>query len=215
MWQVATVVTTLFLTISTQASAGESLSRYEIQMPSPDHLGARTVAGSKDCDGCGSMIHMVANNQAPVAYFLDQFPTDLTLAGLAAEAKEVVIAKVRATESPSSLFGRDEVGTPATQMPRDKFFVRIKLLEVMRGSATVGAEYAIYFGEPGRKIIYPLSEDQLGREYVAVIYRDSSDAKYRLFGVPISSAQYTKWREEISNYRRSQLKKYKPNTQND
>ena len=140
---------------------------------------------------------------SPLAYFLDELPSELTLAGLPAEATNVVVAKVRATQTPTSLLGRHAT----LPLPRDRFFIRIKTLEVLRGNATVGEEHAIYFGEPARRLSFPLSPEQLGREYLVVIYQESSDAKRRLLGVSISDAQFKKWREEISDYRLS--KKYK------
>lgn len=206
--RVAAFFTMLFLlTANGGVWAADGLPWHVIPMSPLDQVVHRGFVGTDYFSIHGSKIHMASNDRAPMAYFLDQLPSDSILAELPAEAEDIVVAKVRATRPPSSLFGRDEIGGPPTQIPRDKFFIRIKILETLRGSAAVGAERAIYFGEPGRKITYPLSEDQLGRDYVAVIYRDSSDTKYRLFGVPISSAQYTSWHQEISSYRRSERKK--------
>jgi hypothetical protein len=204
----AAFFTMLFFLLANGAVwAADGLPRHVIPMSPLDQVVHRGFVGTDYFSIHGNKIHMASNDRAPMAYFLDQLPSDSILAELPAEAEDIVIAKVRATRPPSSLFGRDEIGGPPTQIPRDKFFIRIKILETLRGSADVGAERAIYFGEPGRKITYPLSEDQLARDYVAVIYRDSSDSKYRLFGIPISSAQYTSWHQEISSYRRSRRKK--------
>ncbi|MBR1187436.1 hypothetical protein [Bradyrhizobium sp. AUGA SZCCT0160] len=206
MGWVAAIGTTILMSIASGASVDSGLPRYAIQLPPPEHLRAQGVAVTQNFDGRGNVIQMVANDRAPVAYFLDQLPSDLNLAGLPAEAKDVVVARVRAIMSPSSLSGRDQSGAPA-KLPRDRLFIRIKVMEVLRGNAAVGEEYAIYFGEPGREFAYPLSPEQLTRDYVSIIYRDSLDAKRRLLGVSISLAQFMKWQEEISNHRRSLLKK--------
>jgi len=212
MWIVATVVTTLLPTITGQVTASDGHSRYGIQIAATQpRQSGHTVAGPTFPDNRKSMVHMVANDEPPLIYFFDHPPSDLDLTALPAESTDVVIAKVRATRPPVTLFGRDEVEIPAMKMPRDKFFIRVKIEEVLRGNAEVGIAHVMYFGQPGRKNAYPLSGDQLGRDYVAVIYRDTSDDKYRLLGVPMSPLQYAKWQEEISSYRRSQLRKYKPN----
>jgi len=75
-------------------------------------------------------IHMASNDRTPMAYFLDEWPADFDLTKLPSEAKDVVIAKVRATESTSSLGGRE---IPGVELSRDKLFVRIEILEVRLG----------------------------------------------------------------------------------
>jgi hypothetical protein len=151
----------------------------------------------------GDKIYMASNDRAPMAYFLDELPADFELTKLPSEAKDVVIARVRATEPPSSLGGRDQSGVPAAERPRDKLFTRIKILDVRLGSASIGGEYAVYFGESGHELIYPLAPDQLHRDYVVVMYRDALDAKYRLIGFPASYAHWLDWQAQISKYQRS------------
>ena len=203
----AMAVAAVFPSLAGRAFADDDPPRYAVHLLFHADARAQSAAVTKGCDGCESAIHMVANDQAPMAYFLDELQSDEILAGLPTEATDIVVAKVRATQRPSSLGGPDQLEVPPTRIPRDRFFIRIPILEVLRGSATVGAEYAAYFGEPGRRIIFPLSEDQLGRDYLAVVYRSTSDAKYRLLGIPISLTQYTKWREEFARHLRSQRKK--------
>jgi hypothetical protein len=145
-------------------------------------------------------IHTASNDRAPMAYFLDEWPADFDLTKLPSEAKDVVIAKVRATESTSSLGGRE---IPGLDLSRDKLFIRIKILEVRLGSAAVGEKYAVYFGESGYELMFPHTPDHLRRDYVVVMYRDSLDAKNRLIGFPASYAQWLEWQAEIFKYQRS------------
>jgi len=86
------------------------------------------------------------------------------------------------------------------------FFTQIKILDVRSGSAAIGAEYNIYFGRE-KEMMYPDTPEQLSREYIVMMYLDADDAKHRLVGFPISSAHYTRWQAEVSEYRRSQLKR--------
>jgi flagellar protein FlbT len=50
---------------------------------------------------------------------------------------------------------------------------------------------------PAKRIYFP----------IMMMYLDADDAKHRLVGFPISSAQYTRWQAEVWEYRRSQLKR--------
>lgn len=83
----------------------------------------------------------------------------------------------------------------------------MQVLEVRSGSAAVGKTYDVYFGQWDREMIYPLTPDQLARDYVVVMYSDPTDGKHRLVGFPISSAQYLDWMAKRSEYWRSQYKK--------
>lgn len=150
----------------------------------------------------GGEIHMVANDPAPMAYFLKELPADFDPTKLPKEAKDVVIAKVRATMAPASLGGRDQSGV-AAPAPRDQFFIRIRILEVRLGSASVDQEYEILFGEGGRDLLYPLTPEQRRRDYVVVMYRDASDAKTRLIGFPVGRAELSEWMAEVSKFRSS------------
>jgi hypothetical protein len=149
---------------------------------------------------------MVANNQSPLGYFLDELPADFDVSSAPGGAQEVAIAKVRALESPSSLVERDQSGVPPPK-PRDRLFIRIRVLEVRSGNAAVGKEYDIYFGVTGHDLIYPMTPDHLARDYMVAMYLDPLDAKHRLIGFPISSAQYLDWMVQVSEYGRSKYKK--------
>jgi hypothetical protein len=195
----------IFLLPAAEARSGEGIAHHMamIFMGQPDDRGSVSTHSPKSN---GSQVQMVANYQAPLGYFLDELPADFDLSKAPAGAKEVAIAKVRALETPSSLGGRDQSGAPPTDLPRDRLFIRMRVLEVRSGSAIVGKEYDIYFGEWGRDLLYPITPEQLGREYIVMMYLDADDAKHRLVGFPISNAQYSRWQTDVSEYRRSRLK---------
>jgi hypothetical protein len=196
-----------FLSSATGASSGEDLARHVPPMTFLGGLGDPRPASTNIPKSDGSQVQMVANYRTPIGYFLDQLPADFDMSKVPSEARDVAIAKVRALESPSSLGGRDQSGTPPTKPLRDVLFIRIRVLEVRSGSAAVGKEYDIYFGERGRDFIYPGTPGQLARDYMVAMYFDSLDGKHRLIGFPISSTQYSEWQAEVSEDRRSQYKK--------
>jgi hypothetical protein len=144
------------------------------------------------------------NYQPPVAYFLDDLPIGFDPASMPDAAKEVTIARVRALDIPVWLGKRDQSGA---QRSRDKSFVRMQVLEVRSGSASVGETYEVYFGEWNREMIYPLTPDQLERDYLVVMYSDPTDGKRRLVGFPVNSTQHRDWLAKRSEYWRSRYKK--------
>jgi hypothetical protein len=151
--------------------------------------------------GVEDRIKVASNEETVVAHFLDQLPPDPKASELPAAARDVVIAKVRLLQSPTWNGPRH----PAHPL-RDVFFTQIKILDVRSGNAAIGAEYNIYFGRE-KEMMYPDTPEQLSREYIVMMYLDADDAKHRLVGFPISSAQYTRWQAEVWEYRRSQLKR--------
>ena len=88
-------------------------------------------------------------------------------------------------------------------------FARIRIVEIRNGSGSVvvGNDYNIYFGDPSRELVFPITPAQLARDYMVAMYLDTLDAKHRLIGFPVSGAQYSNWRAEVSEYERSQYKK--------
>ena len=188
--------------------ADDDPPRYAVHLLFHADARAQALRLPRGCDGCECAIHMVANDQAPMAYLLDELQSDEILAGLPTEATDIVVAKV--ARDTASKFARR---ARPTRSSSDSDFLATGSLSGSRSwkscaeAQLSGAEYAAYFGEPGRRIIFPLSEDQLGRDYLAVVYRSTSDAKYRLLGIPISLTQYTKWREKFARHLRSQRKK--------
>ncbi|WP_129268406.1 hypothetical protein [Bradyrhizobium betae] len=147
---------------------------------------------------------MAVNYQPPLAYFLDEFPNGFDPASMLHGEKEVAIARVRALDIPVWLGKRDQSGA---QRSRDKSFVRMQVLEVRSGSASVGKTYEVYFGDWNHEMIYPLTPDQLARDYFVVMYFDPTDGKQRLVGFPINSTQHRDWLAKRSEYWRSQHKR--------
>jgi len=145
-----------------------------------------------------------ARDKMPFAYFLEQVPGTIDAPDdLPNNAKDVVIAKVRLTESVSWLGGRDQSGERARNLPRDILFTRIKITETRRGSAAVGQVFDVRFGLRGEKraFVYPYTPDQRSRDYTVVMYLDD-DGKHRLAAFPISQSQYSQWEVEQSAYTR-------------
>jgi hypothetical protein len=189
-----------------EAWSGEHAPGHLATIASVKPPGDRNPASINFPKSHGSQVQMVANNQSPLGYFLDELPADFDVSSAPGGAQEVAIAKVRALESPSSLVERDQSGVPPPK-PRDRLFIRIRVLEVRSGNAAVGKEYDIYFGVTGHDLIYPMTPDHLARDYMVAMYLDPLDAKHRLIGFPISSAQYLDWMVQVSEYRRSKYKK--------
>ena len=148
----------------------------------------------------GMAVHATAAEpKPPVAYFLDHTSNvaDVPI-NLPADAKDVVVAKVRFMMSASWLGGRH-----CERCTNDILFTRIKITEVKRGSAGIGQEFDVRMGlrNDHREFAYPHTPDQRGREYTAVIYA-SDDGLRRLASFPISPSQYAQWNEEVSAYER-------------
>lgn len=152
----------------------------------------------------GSGIHKVSNDQSPISYFLDRMPDDADLPKAPDGATGVVVARVRLQEAPSYLGGRDRSGEVPKNQPRDIFFTRIKISDVLRGDASAGQILDVRFGQRGdkRRLIYPYTPDQRDREYVVVMYMDASDGRRRLTPFPIPEFQYSQWEVEQSAYTR-------------
>src|SRR5688572_16884972 len=107
-----------------------------------------------------------AEPKPPVAYFLDQTSdvADVPI-NLPADAKDVVVAKVRFLERASWLGGRHCEGCT-----NDILFTGVKITEVKRGSAETGQVFNVRMGlrSDYREFAYPHTPDQRGREYTAV-----------------------------------------------
>lgn len=152
----------------------------------------------------GSGIHMVSNDQSPISYFSDRVLDDADLPRAPDGATGVVVARVRLQEAPSYLGGRDQSGEAPKNQPRDIFFTRIKISDVLRGDASAGQILDVRFGLRGdkRRLIYPYTPDQRDREYGVVMYLDASDGRRRLAPFPITEFQYSQWEVEQSAYTR-------------
>jgi hypothetical protein len=146
---------------------------------------------------------LVAEDKMPIAYFLDRAPDD-DLLSMPSSATDIVVAKVRLQEAPSYLGGRDRSGEPPINLSKDILFTRVKISDVRRGSAAIGQIFDVRFGLRGdeRRFIYPYTPDQLGREYMVVIYLDVADGQRRLAPFSITELQYSQWEIEQSAYTR-------------
>jgi hypothetical protein len=152
----------------------------------------------------GNGIHKVSNDQSPISYFSDRMPDDADLPKAPDGTTGVVVARVRLQEAPSYLGGRDRSGEVPKNQPRDIFFARVKINDVLRGDASAGQILDVRFGQRGdkRRLIYPYTPDQRDREYVVVMYLDASDGRRRLAPFPITEFQYSQWEVEQSAYTR-------------
>ena len=128
-------------------------------------------------------------------YFLDEPPSDLDLSRIPSTADDVIVAKGR-IDSLAYLIGRDQSGEPPP-LPKELFYARIRVRDVLRGTPQGGATLDVYFGIPGggRKNAYPASERMKGREYFVISYVDA-DRMRRLVGVPMSVDAYNEWETE-------------------
>jgi hypothetical protein len=158
----------------------------------------------------GSYAQMVTQDKdkPPIAYFLDRVPEALDISTLPKAARDVVVARVHITTSPSYLGGRDQSGIPRPRPPYI-FHVRMKILEVRSGNASVGAEVDATFGEPYPLIHFPHTPNQLNRDYDVVIYSGDDDERH-LAGFPISETHYQEWDEEVRSYERTRNAPPKP-----
>ena len=141
-------------------------------------------------------------NMAPVAYFLEQTPPDIdTPRYLPSEAKDVITAKIRLGQ------GMDVAwlgGRHCEGCTNDIFGSRLKIVEVLAGSAKVGQIFNVLFGQRSEHrefIAYPNTPDQRSREYTVVIYL-GKDESWRLVPFQISQPEYQKWHAEMSAYQR-------------
>ena len=152
----------------------------------------------------GGGIHRVSNDQSPISYFSDRMLGDADLPSAPDGATGIVVAKVRLQEPPVYLGGRDQSGEAPKNQPRDIFFTRIKVINVLRGDASAGQILDVRFAQRGgkRRLIYPYTPDQRDREYMVVMYLDASDGQRRLVPFPITEFQYSQWEIEQSAYAR-------------
>lgn len=206
-WSFRVLFAAVSLPAVTGAFAGDGVQPETIHTALIGRSISQSLVDTSILDSFGSQVQMVANDKAPFAYFLDQPHLDIDVSKLPSAARDVAIVRVRALQTPSSRGGRDQSGAPPTDIPRDRLFIRIRVLEVRSGAAAVGKEYDIYFGERGRDLLYPITPDQLTRDYTVAMYFDPLDSKHRLIGFPVSSKQYWDWRAQVSEYQRSRYKK--------
>jgi hypothetical protein len=138
----------------------------------------------------------------PVAYFLEQMPADINAPHyLPGDAKDVITAKVRLGQ------GMDVTwlgGRHCEGCTNDIFGSRLRIVEVLAGSARVDQIFNVHFGQRSERrsfMTYPNTPDQRSREYTVVIYL-GEDGKRRLVPFQISQLEYDKWNAERSEYQR-------------
>jgi hypothetical protein len=141
-------------------------------------------------------------DKTPAAYFLEQMPADVKAPSyLPADAKDVIVAKVRLGQ------GLDVVwlgGRHCEGCTNDIFGARLKIVEVLSGSAQVGEIFDVLLGQRSEHrefMAFPNTPDQLRREYTVVIYL-GADGKRRLVPFQITQPEYKKWDEERWAYQR-------------
>ncbi|MBM3528907.1 MAG: hypothetical protein FJX62_12520 [Alphaproteobacteria bacterium] len=135
-------------------------------------------------------------------YFLDVPPAGQGASSLPVTARDVVVAKVRVAERPAYLVGRDQSGKPPP-LPKDLFFARLEVLEVLSGTVQVGVQQDVFFGTPGlgARQTRPHTPAQLARGYFVVSYR-GEDGVRRLVPFPIGAEAYDAWQKEVFEYER-------------
>ncbi|WFU19179.1 hypothetical protein [Bradyrhizobium sp. CB3481] len=153
--------------------------------------------------GAPSFAH--AQAKAPIAYFLDKTSDGADVSNnLPANARDVIIAKVRFLEPPIWLLGRhgEEPGN-------DVFATKVEITEVKRGSAENGRVFEVRMGlrtdyrDFANPVGIPQTPDQLSQEYTVMIY-SAEDGVRRLTSFMISSSQHARWEAEVSAYFREQ-----------
>jgi hypothetical protein len=104
-------------------------------------------------------------------------------------------------QRPLYLVERDSSGEPASR-PKNLFSARLKLVEVLSGSAKVDEIVVAEFITPndaGKRPLVPTTPPQVSRNYVVVIYTDDSNQR-RLAGFPIAEARYQAWIAEVRGF---------------
>ena len=143
-----------------------------------------------------SRVSATEQDKTAVAYFLEQVPADINAPSyLPSDAKDVIVAKVRLGQGldVAWLGGRHCEGCT-----NDIFGSRVKIVEVLAGSAQVGQIFDVLFGQRSEHrefIAFPSTPDQRSREYTVVIYL-GEDGKRRLVPFQISKPEYEKWNVE-------------------
>ncbi len=107
-------------------------------------------------------------------------------ASLPSNAQNIIVAKVRLQE-PIVYSGEF-----------DLFLARLRVTEVLKGSAEVGQVFDVYLGERGnhRTITYPCTPYQNAREYTVITYISEAGLR-RLAAFPITQHQYEQWDSEV------------------
>lgn len=128
-------------------------------------------------------------------HFLDRPPTPEELSHVPADARDLVVAKVRLVEPLRYFSNRDQSGLPQRPPPSaEVFFARIEIIEALQGATSAGSRHDVHFGQrnavPNYK--YPPPRWPLSREYLVASYI-SPDGKRRLLPFQISEEEFREW----------------------
>jgi hypothetical protein len=145
---------------------------------------------------CSAQVSAQQTSIEYATHFLDRPPTPAELSPVPADARDVVVAKVRLVEPLRYFSNRDQSGLPPPPPPpsSDVFFARIEIIEAVQGAASAGSRHDVHFGERvrGRNYKYPPPRWPLSREYFVASYV-SPDGKRRLLAFQISEEEFREW----------------------
>ena len=106
-------------------------------------------------------------------YFLDHVPTKRELARIPKSARDIIIAKVKIDMIFMSNRNPDFV-LPDTVLPRPRkkypLLAKIKIIDVLKGSTTIGSRLDVYFGSAEYAPKYPSRTRDWAREYFIISY---------------------------------------------
>ena len=142
---------------------------------------------------CSAQVSAQQTSIEYATHFLDRPPTPAELSHVPADARELVVAKVRLVEPLTYFVNRDQSGRPPPLSP-DVFFARIEIVAAVQGAASAGNRLDVYFGARirGRNYKYPPPRWPLSREYFVASYV-SPDGKRRLLAFQISEEEFREW----------------------
>jgi hypothetical protein len=125
-------------------------------------------------------------------YFLDEPPTAADLARLPADARDVIVGKVRLLDKPFYLIEREQ----RSPLPKDRWSARLELLEVIAGDVQPGAQTDVRYGVPGQRATSPITPPVLEQRYFIASYLDQ-DGVRRLLGFPITPEAFKEHSDEL------------------
>ena len=119
------------------------------------------------------------NDDRPFAtkFFLDEPPNSNQL-NIIPNAADLMVAKVRLIGRATYLIGRHQ------PLPKDLFYAKMDVLQVIRGDIKPGSRVHLYFGRPGQPrpgeplyYKYPHTPAMLERNYYVVFQTDADDRR--------------------------------------
>jgi hypothetical protein len=119
--------------------------------------------------------------------FLQRAPGEDELRLLPASARNVVVARVHVAGGPAYLIGRDQSGRPPA-LPKDLYWARLEVVEVIRGDARPGEQHDVFYGMPGTGSRY--SRPFATERGIHVVSYVSGDGVRRLLAFPVSEEEF-------------------------